>query len=331
MQNKFFLNAISAVLAAAASTAALAQKPAGLPGDFPNKPVRVLIGLAAGGGVDILVRATTQKLTEKWDSALIVENRPTAGGVQAMDAVAQATPDGYTWLASGSQLELSAVYKRVKFDVLKQIEPMAEMTSQPYLLVAHVSVPARNVKELISLAKSKPGALLYATAGPGSSGHLGHEYFNSLAGVTMTHVPYKGGGASLPDLTSGRVQLSFLTTLSGSALVKKGAVRALGVTSLKRLGYMPDVPTIAEQGMPEFEMSNTYGMFVTAGTPPAIIAGINREIVHVLNQPDLKATLEKGGAEVAGPHSPSEYRKTVAGNIARWTKVVKDSGINPDS
>lgn len=222
------------------------------------------------------------------------------------------------------------MFQRVKFDVMKAFEPVVQMTSQPYLLVVTASVPAKTVKELIALAKSKPGELNYATAGPGSAGHLGHEYFNSLAGVKMTHIPYKGGGASLTDLASGRVQLSFLTTITAVNLVKSGSVRALGVTSQRRMESMPDVPTIAESGLPDFEMTNSYGLFITAKTPPPIIAAINRDVTSVLLLPDLKARLAADGAEAQPPHPPSQYRAKVEGNIARWTAVVKASGITPD-
>ena len=314
-----------------AASAALAQKPAGLPGSYPSKPVRILIGLSAGGGMDILSRTLGQRLAEKWNTAIVVENRPTAGGVVAMDMLAQSTPDGYTWLASGSQLELSVVFQRARFDVMKAIEPVVQMTSQPYLLVVNAAVPVKTVGELIALAKAKPGELNYSSAGPGSAGHIGHELFNSLAGVKMTHIPYRGGGASLTDLSSGRVQLSFLTTISGINLVKNGSVRALGITSLKRLDSLPDVPTIAEAGVPDFEMSNNYGLFIAAQTPPAIIAGINREVTQVLQLPDMKARLAADGAEPQGPHTPAQYRAQVEQHIKRFTEVVKSAGITPDS
>lgn len=312
----------------------LAQKPPGLPGGFPAKPVRVLIGLSPGGGVDVITRAVTQKLSDKWGVALVVENRPTAGGVAAMDAVAQAAPDGYTWLASGSQLELTVVFRRVKFDVMKSYEPVVQMTSSPYVLVVPVALPVKSVKDLVELARARPGQLNYGTAGPGSSGHLGHELFNSLAGVKMTHVPYKGSGAVLPDLIAGRVQLGFLSTLGAVSQVKNGTLRALGVTGRERVAGFPDVPTIAESGvagLENFEWGNNYGLFVHIRTPAAIVNAINREVTGVLHQPDMAARLAADGAEAPGPHPPSQYRARVEENIARWTAVVKSSGLMPDS
>jgi len=309
---------------------ALAQKPANLPGGFPAKPVRVLIGLAAGGGVDVITRAISLKLSDKWGTSVVVENRPTAGGVAAMDALAQSAPDGYTWLASGSQLELTVVFSRVKFDVLKSYEPVVQMSSSPYVLVVPVSLPVKSVKELIALAKAKPGALNYGTAGPGSSGHLGHELFNMQAGMKMTHVPYKGSGAILPDLIAGRVQLGFLSSLGAVSQVRNGTLRVLAVTSAKRIEGMPDVPTMVEAGVPGFEWGNNYGLFIVAKTPQPIIAAINQEVTQVLAQPDMKARLAADGAEAPGPHTPAQYRTTVENNITRWAAVVKASGITAD-
>lgn len=315
------------------SAAALAQKPANVPDGWPAKPVRVLIGLAPGGGVDVITRAVSQKLADKWGTGVVVENRPTAGGVAAMDAVAQSAPDGYTWLASGSQLELTVVLNRVKFDVMKAYEPVVQMTSSPYVLVVPVSLPAKSVKELIELARAKPGQLNYGTAGPGSSGHLGHELFNQQAGVKMTHIPYKGSGAVLPDLVAGRVQLGFLSTLGAVSQVKNGTLRALGVTSRQRVAGFPDVPTIAESGLPgfeSFEWGNNYGLFIPIRTPAVLVNAINREVTQALHQPDMAARLAADGAEAPGPHPPSQYRARVESNIARWAAVVKAAGISSD-
>jgi len=321
---------LAGVAAALLAAPALAQKPAGLPGNYPNKPVRVLIGLAAGGGTDILVRAVGQKLSEKWGTTVVADNRPASGGVLAMDMLAQSPPDGYTWLASGSQLELAAVFQRVKFDVMKSYEPIVQMTSQPYLLMVTAALPAKSVKELIALAKAKPGELNYATAGLGSAGHIGHENFNSMAGVKMAHIPYKGAGAVAVDLAGGRVQLSLITTLGASPLLKAGTARALAVTSAKRVDAFPDIPTVAESGLGEFEMSNNYGFFTVAQTPAPIIAAINREVTQALFQPDMKSRLAADGAEAVPSHTPAQYRGQVEKRIARFTEVVKSSGITPE-
>jgi tripartite-type tricarboxylate transporter receptor subunit TctC len=266
-----------------------------------------------------------------WGVSIIADNRPASGGVLAMDMLAAAPPDGYTWLASGSQLELAQVFRRVNFDVMKSYEPMVQMTSQPYLLMVTNALPAKSVKELIALAKSKPGELNYATAGLGSAGHIGHENFNALAGVKMAHIPYKGAGAAAIDLAGGRVQLSFITTLGASPLLKAGTARALAVTAPKRLDALPDIPTMAEAGLGDFEMNNNYGLFTVAGTPAVIIAAINKDVTQVLFAPDMKARLEADGAAAVPSHTPAQYRVQVEKRIARFTDVVKASGITPDS
>jgi tripartite-type tricarboxylate transporter receptor subunit TctC len=321
---------------------AMAQKPAGLPGDYPAKPVRILIGLAAGGGVDTVVRAMSGKLSEKWGTPMIVENRPSTGGLVAMDILAKSPPDGYNWLASGTQLELGVTYHRVtkvkvkegyapSFDAMKVFDPIVQMNTQPYLLIVHTSLPIKSVKELIAYAKSKPGEMTYATPGIGSSVQIGQEYFNSLFGIKMTHIPYKGGGAALADLAAGRVQESFLTTLTAINLVKRGSVRALAVTSQKRLEAMPDVPTVSEAaGVPDFEMTNAYGLFARGGTPAAILTAINRDVLQVMNQPDMKAKLAADGAEPGPVQTPAQYRAKVEANIKRWIGVVEASGITPE-
>ena len=310
---------------------ASAQKPAGLPGDFPAKPVRILIGLAAGGGLDIMTRALTTKLSERWGQSVVVENRPTAGGVVAVEAVAKSEPDGYTWHASGSQLELTVVFRRANFDVLKALEPMVQMSAQPYVLVVTGSLPAKSVKELIALAKAKPGGLNYGTAGPGSLGHLGHELMNMQAGVKMIHIPYKGGGSHVPDLVAGRLQLAFMPTLSATPLMKNGSTRGLAVTSLQRVPSLPDLPTVSEAGVPDFELANAYGLFVPIKVPPALIAAINRAVTQALAQPDMQARLAADGAAAPPAHTPAQYRALVEQHIQRYGEVVKSSGITPDS
>lgn len=322
---------LPAVLGALLAPCVLAQQPAGAPAGFPAKPVRVLIGLAAGGGIDILCRAVAVKLGEHWNQSVVVENRPTAGGVVAMEAVAQAAPDGLTWLASGGQLELTVVFNRAGFDVLKALEPVVQMTVQPYVLVVNAALPAKSVPELIALARARPGELNYGTAGPGSTAHLGHELMNRQVGVKMTHIPYKGGGAVVPDLVAGRLNLAFMPTLSAANLVNNGSVRALAVTSPQRLDNLPDLPTLAEAGVNGYELTNNYGVFVSARTPPALVSAINREVSATLALPEMKARLAADGSLAASPHTPTQYRARLEAGIARWRGIVKASGITPDS
>jgi tripartite-type tricarboxylate transporter receptor subunit TctC len=339
MKKFYSILAFTTAALACAPAAVQAQKPA--PGGYPSKPVKILIPLAAGGGVDTLVRAVGLKLAERWGAPIVVDNRPSSGGVVAMEMLAQAAPDGYTLLSTGSQIELVSVYYRAgwnkvkpgispDFDVLKAFEPVVEMTSQPYLLVVPSSLPVRSVKELVAMAKAKPGELNYSTAGVGTPGHLGHEYLNSIAGVKMTHVPYKGGGAALTDLLAGRVQLTFMPTLTATNLVKQGSVRALGVTSTKRLETLPDVPTIAEAGVANFELTNNYGLFTTANTPPAVMNVINKEVTQVLFLPDMRAMLAAASAIPQPAHTPAQYKAKVEGAVAKWSAVVKSSGMTPE-
>ncbi len=324
---KALLHAACLVFALGAGAVYAQKTLSPLPNNYPNKPIRMLVGNAPGGGTDILARGVGQKLTELWSVPVLVENRSGGSGVIVLELLAQAPPDGYTMLVGGSQIELSAVFKRVNFDILKNFAPIVEMTTQPYLLVIGSSVPAKSVKELIALAKSKPGQLNYASAGLGSAGHLGHELFNSLIGAKTEHIPYRGAGAAVPDLVGGRVQFMFISTISGTPLVRNGTLRALAITSLKRLDSMPDLPTVSESGVPGFELNNGYGLYTSARTPPAIIVAVNREVTRIVNLPDMKEKLAADGAEPAPPLSPAEYRVKVAKKIAQWSEVAKAAGI----
>ena len=318
---------LAAILMAVAPLGAYAQKPA----DYPVKPVRVILGLAAGGGLDTMTRALSTKLSERWGQSVVVENRATAGGVVAVETVAKSEPDGYTWHASGSQLELTVVFHRINIDVLKALEPVVQMSAQPYVLVVAAKLPVHSVKDLIALAKAKPGQLNYGTAGPGSLAHIGHELMNMQAGVKMTHIPYKGGGAMIPDLLAGRVQLAFMPTLTATPLMKNGTARGIAVTSLQRVPSTPDVPTISEAGMPDFELSSAYGLFVPAKTPPAVVAVINRDVAVTLAQPDMQARLAADGATAPPAHTPAQYRALVERHIKRYGEVVGAAGITPDT
>jgi tripartite-type tricarboxylate transporter receptor subunit TctC len=322
--------ACAALLASAlAAGAAQAQTKPGIAPGFPGKPLRILVGLAPGGGVDLSTRAMSQKLNERTGVAVIVENLPGADGVLAMDRMLAAPPDGTTSIAGGSQIEHTAVYKRVPYDVMKALAPVAQMTTQPYLLMVNNKLPAQNLKELVAFAKSRPGELNYATAGVGSSGHLGHEIMNEKLGIRMTHIPYKGSGAALADLIAGRVQLMFLSTLSSMPHVRSGALRPIAITSLRRSDTLPDVPTISESGLPKFEMSNSYGIFTNAKVPAATVNALNREIVAVMNSPEMKARLAADGAEAPPPHTPAEYRAGVQERIEEASAFVQARGIKP--
>jgi tripartite-type tricarboxylate transporter receptor subunit TctC len=294
---------------------------------YPTKPVRLLVGFAPGGGSDILSRAVGQKLTERWGQAVVTDNRAGAGGTIAMDLAAKAVPDGYTLLVvSGSQLTNAALITRVPYDIRKTFAPITQMTSQPYVLLAHPSLPAKSVKELIALAKSIPGALNYGSSGTGSSAHLGMELFKEMAKVEMIHVPYKGAGQAMIDLLSGRVQLLLASAISAMPQVKSGRLKALGVTSPTRSRSLPDLPAVAEAGLPGYSVVGWYGLVAPARTPPVIIQHVNQQIGRILGSPEIQEKLAADGIEAA--HStPEQFGETIAHEIEKWTKLVASSGM----
>jgi tripartite-type tricarboxylate transporter receptor subunit TctC len=310
------------------ATGVSAQKPpAGLPGGYPAKSVRVLVGTSPGGGVDAITRGVAQKLTEQWGQSFVVENRTGGGGVLAVTLLAQAAPDGYTVYGGGSQVITATPLNKVPFDTRVVLQPVAQMTGSWYLMLVHPSLPVKTVKELIALAKRRPGTLNYGSAGTGSATHLGSELFRSKAGIDIMHIPYKGTGQSLIDLIAGQTQMVFASTISGSPHVKSGKARAIAVTSLKRLPAFPDLPTVSESGVPGYELDNIYGIYAPAGVPVAIVAVLNREIVRIMHTPDMRGRVTADGADPAAPNTPDEFKDRFAAQIAMWEKFMKTSGI----
>lgn len=297
---------------------------------YPSKTVRMLVGSSSGGGVDLITRAVAQKLSERWGHSVLVENRTGGGGVLAVMLLAQATPDGYTLYGGGSQVVTVTPLKKVPFDTRKALAPIAQMTSSWYVFLVHPSVPAKSVNEWIALARARPGTLNYASAGAGSSSHLGTALFAYKAGIEMTHVPYKGNGQALIDLVGGQVQMLFTSTISGMQHVKSGRARGIAVTSLKRLQAIPELPTVSESGVPGFEMQNMYGVYAPAGVPPAIQLTVGRDVGQIMNSPVVREKAAADGAEVAPPGSPAEFSKRFAQEIDMWEKFIKTSGIKVD-
>lgn len=297
---------------------------------YPTKPVRLISGFAPGGGSDIVARLVSEKLTETWGKPFIVDNRSGAGGTIAMTIAAKAPADGYTLLViSGSQITNAAFVTKVPFDLLKAYAPITQATSGPYLLVTHPSVPAQNVKALIALAKLKPGQINYASSGTGSFAHLGMELFASLTGTTMVHVPYKGSGPALIELIGGQVQTSFVSAPSGMPHVRSGKLNALAVSTLTRSPLNPDLPTVAESGVPGFSIDSWYGIVAPAGTPSAVIRQLNAEIVRIVNTPAVVTYLAREGAVPKGS-TPEALAATMRDEIAKWGKVIKSAGIKLD-
>ena len=294
---------------------------------YPTKPLRVLVGFQPGGGSDILARTIGQKLTESWGQPVITDNRSGAGGTIAMEIVAASAPDGYTLLlTSGSQVTNASLVTKVKFNVIKAFAPISQMTSQPYVWLVHPSVPVRSVKEMIAYAKIRPGALNFGSSGTGSSAHLGMELFKHMAKVDLMHVPYKGSGQALIDLLAGQVQMLFASAISSAPHLRSGRLRAIAVSSAKRFSTLPDIPTVAESGLPGFEFTGWYGISAPARTSRVIIGKLNQEIVRLLQTPDVLEKLAADGAEAA-PSTSEQFRMTIENEIRKWTKVVREAGI----
>ena len=295
---------------------------------YPARPVRILVGIPPGGGVDVLARAVAYKLSERWGQSVIVDNRTGAGGAIAMELVAQASADGYTLLAgSTGTIATASVLKKVAFDTRRAYAPVIEMNSQPYLLVVGPSLKVNSVKELIAIAKSRPGALNYASTGVGSGSHLGMELFKYMAGVDIVHVPYKGLVAAMIDVTGGQIQLALGAALTLSPFVKNGRIKALATGGSRRSQAYPDLPTVADSGLPGFERSNSYAVFAPAATAPAIVQALNREISRILTLPDVQEKFAADGAEPAMPNTPAQFKDAYSKEVAKWEKFFKATGI----
>ena len=292
----------------------------------PTRPVRMLVGFAPGGGTDTTARSMGVKLSERLGQQVIIDNRPGAAGNIATELTAKANPDGHTILM-GTIAALSinpALYKKLSFDPLKDVLPVSRAVDSTNVLVVHPSVAAKSVKELIALAQTK--ALNGGSSGIGGAGHLALELFNLQAKTKIVHVPYKGGGPAMVDLLSGNIHLIFATTASAVGHMNVGKIRALAVTTAKRSGLTPDLPTISEAGLKGFEANNWYGVLVPAGTPRPIINRLNKEIIAVLALPDVKDYLFKQGLDVA-PSTPEAFGAYIRSEKAQWEKVIKAAGL----
>jgi len=317
------LRALLTAVAVLASTACPAQK-------YPDRPVRVLVPFPAAGGTDILARLFLQKVSERLGANFVIDNRAGAGGTIGTEIVAKAPPDGYTILVCSSSHTINpSVYRKLGYDPIRDFAPVTMLASGPGLLVVHPSVPARNVKELIAFAKSKPGQLIYASAGNGTPPHLAAELFKSMAGIDMVHIPYKGNVPAFVDLISGAVQVSFPTITSGLPQVRAGKLRGLGVTSKERSSVMPEVPTIAESGLPGYESTTWYGMLAPAGTPATIVQTLHDQMVAVLKLEDIRERLLVQGLEPVG-NTPAEFSSIIASELTKWRKVVAAAGMKAE-
>jgi tripartite-type tricarboxylate transporter receptor subunit TctC len=297
---------------------------------YPTKPVRIIIPFTAGSQTDVLARVIGAKLAETSGHQVVSDNRPGAGGIVAGNIVAGANPDGQTLLLSSIAYAVSAaLYTKMPYDPLKDIVGVGQIASTPLILVVNPSIGVKSVKDLIALAKQKPGALLFGSAGIGSGTHMGGELFKFAAGIDVVHIPYRGTPEALVDTAAGRVQYWLSPTGPAVAFVKDGRVLALGVTTAKRSPAFPDVPTIAESGLPGFDYDTWYGVFVPGGTPRAAIAQINKAVSGVVNLPDLKEKMLVQGVALIST-SPEQFNKLVAEDVGKLRKVVKAAGIKVD-
>jgi tripartite-type tricarboxylate transporter receptor subunit TctC len=297
---------------------------------YPTKPVRVVVGLATGGGTDIIARLLTQKLSENLKRTFIVENRTGAGGTVAYALVAKAAPDGHTLLAVASGYAITpAVYPKLSYDPIKDFTPVSVVVQAPLMLMVHPALPARSVKDLLALARTPRSQLDAASAGHGTSNHLALELFNTLAKVKIAHVPYKGTGQALVDLMAGQVQVMFGNILSSLQYVKIGKIRALAVTSVRRSSAMPDLPTVIESGVPGYETTTWHGWLGPAGMPADIVGKLNAELARAVRSPEVLGKLaDDGGEPVAG--TPEQFKNHIASEITRWKKVVREAGIRAE-
>jgi tripartite-type tricarboxylate transporter receptor subunit TctC len=313
----------------AETASAQVQKPSAQ-AQWPTKPLRIILPYPPGGGTDFLGRIVGQKLAEALGQPVIPDNRPGANSNLGAEFAARSAPDGYTLLLTNMSHAVNAsFYPRLGYDIVKDFAPVSLLASHPHVLVVHPSLPVKSVRELIALAKTRPGQLDYSSAGVGSSPHLAAELFDTMARIKMTHIPYNGGSASVVAIMGGQVQLGFPTTPTAIPQLKSGKLRGVAVTSAQRAPSIPDLPTISESGLPGYEIIIWYGLLVPAGTPSDLIARLHAESVKLLNAPDVRERLSAAGFEPIGT-TPEQFGPYIRDEVAKWAKVVKATGIRAE-
>jgi tripartite-type tricarboxylate transporter receptor subunit TctC len=295
--------------------------------NYPAKPIRLILGFAPGGSTDLVARVVGQKMSESWGQQVIIDNRPGANGMIGADLVAKASPDGYSLLLSSiGPMAINASLYKMPYDIVNDFAPVTYTGNVANLLVVHPAIPATNVKELIALAKARPGQLTFGSSGTGGAPHMAVELFKLLTKVNVVHIPYKGGGPAMADLVGGQISGSFASMPSSIPFVKAGKLRALAVTAPKRSPALPDVPTISEAGVKGFSVLDWQGLFTTAKTAPEIVNKLNAEVVRILALPDVIQRLSAAGVEIQ-TSTPKEWGDFVKSEIAKWSKVVKEAGV----
>ncbi|HEY6239833.1 MAG TPA: tripartite tricarboxylate transporter substrate binding protein [Burkholderiales bacterium] len=299
---------------------------------YPIRPIRMVVGFPPGGGTDVVARIVSPKLSENLGQPVVIENRPGATGTVAAAMVAKSPPDGYTIMMGHVSVNAIApsLFPNLQYDVMKDFAPVTLAASVPHFVVVHPSLPVHSISELIAYAKARPGQLSFPSAGNGSTPHLAGEIFKSMAGVNLVHVPYKGSGQSMADLLAGQHQVAFDTAPASAAYVRSGRMRVLGVSSAKRVPEYPDVPTLAEAGVPGYEVITWYGVFAPGGTAPAIVGRLHTEIAKAMDAPDTRARLAEAGADGTVTRSPEEFAAMVRADTARYAKIIKDAGLKID-
>jgi len=297
--------------------------------DYPQRPIRLIVPFAAGGGLEITARSIGQKLTEKRGQSIVIDNRPGAATIVGSEIAAKASPDGYTLLMITTTFAINpSLYGKLPYDPVREFAPVTQINSVPNILVVNPSIPAHTVRELIALAKAKPGQLNYASAGSGTSPHLAAELFKTMAGIEMTHIPYKGIPPAVTDVIAGRVTMLMTTTISAAPHVKSGRLRALAITSPKRLAAMPEVPAIGET-VPGYEADAFQGMVAPAGVPREIVRQLADDIAAIVRLPEIRERIIADGAEPIGS-TPEAFSVFLKKEMLKWGKVVKESGARPD-
>ena len=297
--------------------------------NYPNRAIKLVVPSSPGGGTDIVARLLGQKMSEQLGQQFVVENRAGAGTIIGNDAVAKSAPDGYTLLMGLSTLAINpSIYTHVPYDALRDFAPISQAVSAPNILTLHPSVPAKTVKDLIALAKAKPGILTFGSAGLGTSPHLSGELFKTLAHVNMVHVPFKGSGQSVISQLAGEIAANFPSLPTAMPYIKAGRLRGLGVTTLKRAQALPDVPSIAESGVPGYEATQWFGLLAPAGTPRPIVDRLYQESARALRTDDLKERMLGEGLEVVAG-TPEQFAAYIKSETAKWAQVIKAAGIKP--
>ncbi len=325
------LKAVTGIALAVAIGVALPAPAEAQGQNYPSRPIRFVVSFPPGGVSDRLGRLLSQHMQESWGQPVVVENRPGGSGFIASQAVATAAPDGHTLLLGNINTHAinSALYRKLPYDPVKDFAPISLLVSVPNLLLLHPSVQAGSVQELVALARARPGSLTYASAGSGTSTHMSAELLKSMSGIEIVHVPYKGPAPALQAILAGEVNLYFETVASSLQLVRAGRLKALAITSAVRSTLAPEIPTVAESGMPGFEVAPWFGALTRAGTPSEIVTRLNTEMVRILSLSDVRSALAAQGVTVIGS-TPDAFARYIDQEITRWSKVVRQTGAKPD-